>query len=115
MESRAHAEVPLIELTQQVRSGWCVVSIRGRADSETADELERALRAAVEGHAKVAADFGAVDYISSAGLRAILQAARAAQERQAEFAVCQLRGSVKKVFEVSGVHHVLRINGELPC
>jgi len=102
-------------LKQDVRSGWCVVEIRGRADAETADELEQMLRAAVEQHAKVAADFGGVDYISSAGLRAVLQAARAAQEHNAEFVVCQLRGSVKKVFEVSGMHHVLRIQGDPPC
>lgn len=105
----------MIQITEQVRSGWCVVEIRGRADAETADELERALRAAVAQHPKVAADFAAVDYVSSAGLRAVLQAGRAAQERHAELTVCQLRGSVKKVFEVSGMHHVLRIEEALPC
>ena len=98
-----------------MRSGWCVVGIRGRADAETADELEHALREVVQLHPKVAADFGAVEYISSAGLRAVLQAARAAQEHHAEFTVCGLQGSVKKVFEVSGMHHVLQIQGELPC
>jgi anti-anti-sigma factor len=48
-------------------------------------------------------------------LRAVLQAARAAQERNTEFTVCQLRGPVKKVFEISGMQHVLRIEEELPC
>src|SRR5579872_1995459 len=33
-------EIQMIQLTQQTRSGWCVVSIRGRADAETADQLE---------------------------------------------------------------------------
>lgn len=102
-------------MKQEVRSGWCVVAIRGRADSVAADELERVLREAVTQHPKVAADFGAVEYISSAGLRAVLQAARAAQEHNAEFTVCQLQGPVKKVFEVSGMHHVLQIQGDLPC
>ena len=105
----------MIELAQQTRAGWCVVTIRGRADAETADEVERALRAAVGQHDRVAADFANVDYISSAGLRAVLQAARAAQERKAEFTICQLRGPVKKVFEISGMQHVLRIEEELPC
>ena len=30
----------MIELTQETRTGWLVVSVRGRADAETADELE---------------------------------------------------------------------------
>ncbi len=115
MESRQHAEAGLIQIAEQVRSGWCVVEIRGRADAEASDELERALRAAVAQHPKVAADFAAVDYVSSAGLRAVLQAGRAAQERHAEFTVCRLRGPAKKVFEVSGMHHVLRIEEALPC
>ena len=105
----------MIEFTTETRAGWCVVAIRGRADAETADELESALRAAVTQHPKVVADFSGVDYISSAGLRAVLQAARAAQIRSAEFAACRLRGPVKKVFEVSGMQHVLRIEEDLPC
>ena len=105
----------MIELKTETRAGWCVVAIRGRADAESADELENALSAAVEQHPKVAADFAGVDYISSAGLRAVLQAARAAQTRNTEFAVCQLRGPVKRVFEVSGMQHVLHIREDLPC
>ena len=105
----------MIQASEEHRSGWQVVVVRGRADAEAADQLENALKAAVEAHAKVAADFSALDYISSAGIRAVLQAARAAQGRQAEFAVCGLSPSVKKVFDMSGLHHILKIHGELPC
>jgi len=105
----------MIHTTQQLRSEWCVVSVTGRADGESADHLEAVLRAAVEGNPKVAADFSALDYISSAGIRAVLQAARAAQSRQSEFAVCSLSPPVKKVFDMSGLHQILRIHGELPC
>jgi anti-sigma B factor antagonist len=105
----------MIQVTEETRAGWCVVGVRGRADSEAADELESALRSAIEKHPKVAADFAALDYISSAGLRAVLQAARAAEARSGEFAVCQLSAPVQKVFDMSGMHHILRIEGELPC
>jgi anti-sigma B factor antagonist len=115
MEPDHHAKADMIQLTQETRAGWHVVGVRGRADSEAADELEGALRAAVEAHPKVAADFAAVDYISSAGLRAVLQAARAAQLCNAEFAVCSPSTRVQKVFDMSGLQHVLRIYGDLPC
>ena len=104
-----------MELTQEVRQGWCVVAARGRADSTAADDLETALRSAVEQNSQVAADFAALDYISSAGLRAVLQAARAAQERRVQFAVCRLTAGVKKVFDMSGIRQIVRIEGELPC
>ena len=105
----------MIQLTEEVREGWCVVAARGRADSNSADDLEAALCRAVEKNAKVAADFAGIDYISSAGLRSVLQAARAAQDRRSEFAVCRLSPPAKKVFDMSGMRHILRIEEELPC
>jgi len=105
----------MIQLSEEMRSGWCVVAVRGRADAETADELETGLRAAVGQHSKVAADFSALDYISSSGIRAVLQAARAAEIGHVEFAVCSLSPGVKKVFDMSGLDHILTIHGETPC
>jgi hypothetical protein len=78
MEPDHHAETCMIQVTQETRSGWHVVGVRGRADSEAADELEGALRAAVEAHPKVAADFAVLDQVSSAGLRSVLPAVWAA-------------------------------------
>ena len=105
----------MIQVTEETKSEWLVVSVSGRADAEAADQLEAALRAAIAAHAKVAVDFSKLDYISSAGLRAVIQAARAAQARPSEFSVCALSPNVKKVFDMSGLHHILHIQGELPC
>ncbi|HKE29401.1 MAG TPA: STAS domain-containing protein [Bryobacteraceae bacterium] len=105
----------MIEVTEQTRSGWCVLGVSGRADAETAAELESRLRGAVENHPQVAVDFSALAYISSAGIRAVLQAARAAQEGKVEFAVCAPSAPVRKVFDMSGLDHILTIHGELPC
>jgi anti-sigma B factor antagonist len=105
----------MMMLTNRTESGWCVVGVRGRADAEAADELETALKAAVAEHGKVAADLSALSYISSAGLRALLEAARAAAGKGAEFVVCSISEPVKRVFDMSGMHHFLRVQGELPC
>lgn len=105
----------MIHVMEEDRAGWRVLAVAGRADAEAADHLENALRAAVETHPKVAADFSTLDYISSAGIRAVLQAARAAQTSKAEFAICGMSPAVKKVFDMSGLGHILAIHGELPC
>jgi anti-sigma B factor antagonist len=105
----------MIHVTEETKSGWRVLSVRGRADADAADVLEAALCAAIDKHPKVAADFSALDYVSSAGLRAVIQAARAAEARQVDFAVCSLSANVRKVFDMSGLHHILRIHGDLPC
>jgi anti-anti-sigma factor len=105
----------MIEAKQETRAGWLVVSVSGRADAAAAQDLEQALVAGVNAHNKVAADFADLDYISSAGLRAVLQAARAAQNKNVEFAVCAPSAPVRKVFEINGLQHVLTIQGDLPC
>jgi anti-sigma B factor antagonist len=105
----------MIQLAQETRAGWCVVAVRGRADAEAADELETTLRAAVEQHPRVAVNFWLLSYISSAGLRAVLQGARAAEEKGVEFVICSAHDAVKKVLDMSGMHHVLKIQEELPC
>ncbi|MCU1234539.1 MAG: anti-sigma-factor antagonist [Candidatus Solibacter sp.] len=105
----------MIQLTEETRAGWCIVGVRGRVDAESADELEAALRAAIGANGKVAANFAGVDYVSSAGLRAVIQAARAAQGKSVEFTICSMNAHVKKVFDMSGLHQILHIQGELPC
>ena len=105
----------MIQVTQENRSGWTVVSVSGRADASAADDLETALCSAIEGNSKIAADFAGVTYISSAGLRSVVQAARAAQVHKAEFVVCAASPMVLKVFNMSGMQNIVRIEEQLPC
>ncbi len=105
----------MLEITTSAKEDWCVVAARGRADALTADNLESALVAAAEANAKVAVDFSLLDYISSAGLRAVLQGARAAQLNNTTFAVCASSPPVKKVMEMSGMQNIFRMQEELPC
>ena len=105
----------MIQLVQERRDGWYVVGVRGRADAEAADELETTLRTAVDQNPRVAVNFWSLSYISSAGLRAILQGARAAEAKGVEFVVCSPSDPVKKVLDMSGMHHVMKIQERMPC
>jgi len=51
----------------------------------------------------------AISYVSSAGLRAFLVAARAAKSAGVGFAVCSLVSAVQEVFDVSGFSSVIRV------
>ena len=105
----------MIEITEENRDGWRVLAISGRADALACEQLQTRLVAAVEANKQVAVDFRAVEYISSCGLRAVLAAAREAQGRKVRFALCSPSAPVKKVFDISGLHQILEIHGELPC
>jgi anti-sigma B factor antagonist len=105
----------MIEITEETRGGWRVLAISGRADALACEQMQTRLVAAVEANKQVAVDFSAVNFISSCGLRAVLHAAREAQGRKVRFAVCSPSAPVKKVFDISGLHQILEIHGELPC
>ena len=102
----------MIEATQHNKSGWCVVEVSG-APTPKARTIWK--REAVSSHPKVAADLSALGYISSAGLRALILAARAAQAGNVEFVICSPSAPVRQVFDISGLEQILTIRGELPC
>ena len=57
-----------------------IVSVTGRIDSATAPEFDNALKGLLErGRKKIVLDFTKLEYMSSAGLRAMLSALKAAK------------------------------------
>ena len=89
-----------------------VVVPEGRLDfSAAADfqkEIERVLGMS-PAPAAVIIDGTALDYVSSAGLRVFLLAARAAQRGAIAFSVCALKPAVRDVFDLSGFNQVIAL------
>jgi anti-sigma B factor antagonist len=87
-----------------------VVHIAGSVDSLTAEDLQRVFSSEVEaGHMKLVADFGAVDYTSSAGLRVLLATLKQTRLRGGDLRLAALRPEVHKVLELSGFTGILRV------
>ena len=88
-----------------------VLSISGRIDFTTSDDLERAACAVIAGGSpRVIFDMRGVDYVSSAGLRAILIAARAAKSAGGGVAIACLQPAVEEVFATSGFGKIVPIS-----
>jgi anti-sigma B factor antagonist len=91
----------------------CVVPV-GRLDFDTApgfqEALERVLGSAGKPPAAVIVDGTALEYVSSAGLRAFLLAARGAQRSGIAFALCALQPAVREVFELSGFSRIMPVH-----
>ncbi|MDT8999759.1 STAS domain-containing protein [Paucibacter sp. APW11] len=83
--------------------GVQILGLSGRIDSATAAQFEAAAAALCGGSGdRVVLDFAALDYISSAGLRVVLQAAKRAKQNQARLLLCGMSANVREVFEISG-------------
>ncbi|MEA4890106.1 MAG: STAS domain-containing protein [Clostridiaceae bacterium] len=88
-----------------------VLVVEGRIDSTTSAELEKKLISLIEtdGVKDIAMDFTAMDYISSAGLRVLLMAAKKAGKLGGKAVLAGLNANVKEVFDISGFSNILSI------
>jgi anti-sigma B factor antagonist len=93
-----------------------VVIPEGRLDFGAAatfqKELEQALAGGGQAPALLIVDCGALDYVSSAGLRVFLLAARAAERARVGFALCALRPAVREVFDLSGFSRMMAVHAD---
>ena len=89
------------------RAGWTLVTLAGRLDMNSAGPLEQQLEGRVAaGDRRLAIDMSRLDYLSSAGLRALLVAAQRLREVQGQLALVGLRGTVREVLEIAGLTNV---------
>ena len=92
----------------------CVIP-DGRLDFDAAPGFQDAIQRVIGAAAKppaVIIDGAALEYVSSAGLRAFLLAARAAQRSGVAFALCALQPAVREVFELSGFSRIIPVHAD---
>jgi serine/threonine-protein kinase RsbW len=90
----------------------------GRLDFGAAAGFQQKVEEALAGSgttpAAVIIDCTALDYVSSAGLRVFLLAARASQRAGIPFALCALQPAVREVFELSGFSRIITVHANRP-
>ncbi|NWF91512.1 MAG: STAS domain-containing protein [Syntrophaceae bacterium] len=99
-----------MEIQTRKEKNAVVVSVKGRMDAVTAPEFEKNLFDLIaKGENRFLLNFGELEYISSAGLRAILTAAKKLKEKQGKISLTGLKGSVEEVFRIAGFHAIFKI------
>jgi len=90
-----------------------VIHFVDRIDSGNAEEAEAAVRAALgAGKDVVLFDMQRLAYISSAGLRVVLIAAKQLRAMNRKMVVCNMAGNIRQVFEISGFLSLLSVYGD---
>ena len=99
-----------MEVTSTQIENVVVVALNGRLDSNTYRKFEDDLLGIIDhGNKHVLLDFSQLDYISSAGLRVLLMAAKRLRPINGKIALCGLMPSIKTVFDIAGFSSVLPI------
>lgn len=88
-----------------------VLTITGRMDAVTAPEFEKVIKQLIEeGSTAFVVDFKGLDYISSAGLRALLATAKLLKGKNGQIRFANITGTVKEVFDISGFGSIFQMH-----
>lgn len=99
-----------METSVDQRGDVVTVHISGSVDTLTAEDLQRVFTREVEaGHRNLVADYGAVDYTSSAGLRVLLATVKSTRSRGGDLRLAAANPEVLKVLELSGFTGILKV------
>lgn len=103
-----------MDVTSKIMGTTAVLTVTGRMDALSASGFETACQNLLDqGHNAQVADLGGLEYISSAGLRSILSAAKKLKAAGGGLAFCGLTGMVDEVFRVSGFLKMFRVHPSL--
>lgn len=87
-----------------------VADIEGRLDTQTSGPaLEELLLMVESGRDKVLLNLAKLEYLSSAGLRVILQTAKQLQSADGQLKLCHADGLVKEVMRTSGFDSLINV------
>ena len=99
-----------MEITQKEENGIVSIAIKGRLDADTSTEAEKVVKDAIGEEAnRLLFNLGELEYLSSAGLRVLLSAAKEMRRRNGKIVLCALNEFVKEIFEVSGFQSLIPI------
>lgn len=100
-----------MEISQDKVDGNVVVSLSGRIDSTAAVDFEEQLIQIIDqGTNVMVVDFLNVQFISSAGLRVLLLAAKKVKPYGGKLHLCNMSKDVREVFDISGFSSIFDIH-----
>lgn len=95
-------------INKQQNGSALTLALEGRLDTVTSPELEKELKASLDGVDTLTLDFEKLEYISSAGLRVLLSAHKI-MSAKGGMKVINVNEIVREVFDVTGFADILTI------
>ncbi len=103
------AEQKKFDIKHHKNDEYHILYIEGNLDSLSCSDAEKVILEAIENANAVIINLDNLIYISSAGLRIILVAAKKSKKKNSHLIFCSPNENIKKIFEVSNFHTILEI------
>lgn len=99
-----------MEIQSQQRQGILVISLTGSLDALTADQAQRTIGDQLDGgQHQIVLDLDQLDFMSSSGLRLLLNVLRRSRDLGTGFCLAAVQPDVRRSLEISGLERILDI------
>jgi anti-sigma B factor antagonist len=100
----------MMEISSESFKRADLITVTGRIDSSNAPELEAALSAVTDGgRYNIVLDLSGIEYMSSAGLRAIVGAYRECRNHGGDVRIANPSDRMREVFDLAGLTAIFAI------
>ncbi len=100
----------MLSIETDNRQSVSLMKVRGRVDSETAPELDDALTKLLQDNKnKIVLNLGDVNYMSSAGLRAIVKALKDAQKSGGDVRLASVSAPIEGILLTVGMMQMFKM------
>src|SRR5262245_9510794 len=101
-----------MDISEDRKAGAAILALSGKLDATTAKTFEeKILQVINSGAQRLIVDRSLLEYVSSAGLRVFLLAAKRLRANDGKIALCGLQDHIRQVFDLAGFSSTLSIYG----
>ena len=101
-----------MEMNEGKKGDVLILGLSGKLDATSSKAFEERILAVIDvGERQLIVDLSQLDYVSSAGLRVFLLAAKRLNSTNGKIVLCSLQEPVREVFDISGFSSVFSVYG----
>ena len=99
-----------MNISEAKQGNVTILKVQGKLDATSSPELDKRLADLAEsGASRMALDLAGLDYVSSAGLRVFLSAAKRLKQAHGKLALANLSAQVQQIFDIAGFESILPV------
>ncbi|WP_420645021.1 STAS domain-containing protein [Candidatus Leptofilum sp.] len=99
-----------MELRTRYYNDIAIFSLNGRLDAATVPSFLQAVQGQVDdGYGRLVIDLKKVDFLSSAGIKVLVQTAQLSRQQGGDIRLANARGRVKYVLNLAGVDSIIKV------
>ncbi len=100
----------MLNIEKKMENGALFIALEGELDTLSSPDFEAELEPLLADAASITIDFEKLEYISSAGLRVLLSAEQAMEEKGAEqVKIINTNDTIRNIFDITGFTEILSV------